>query len=346
MRPSSHVGTTDKPLPEDDVVAHGDAVSLPGSPRLPYDRLPAGLREEIDLVRGSPVVAVSPRQGGFSPGPAVVVTCADGRRAFVKAVGTPLNPDTPRLLRSEAVVTAGLPPTLPVPALQAHLEWSDGPDQWVALVLEVLEGDAAPLPWTPRTAAHVVDGLTALARAATPCPVPGLPSASERLAGDLTAWPELAASPPADLDPWEAERLDWLGQVPERLAVAGRLGGDTLVHCDLRADNLLVAPDGSLAFVDWAWAARGADWVDTVLFALDATTQGGVDPEWLLARSDLVAGADPREVTDLVLAMTGMFARGMRRPAPPGLPTVRAFQRAFHGTALTWGRRRVAAGLV
>ena len=36
----------------------------------------------------------------------------------------------------------------------------------------------------------------------------------------------------------------------------------------------------------------------------------------------------------------------MRRPAPPGLPTLRAFQRRFHDAALAWGSRRVAAGLV
>ena len=51
-------------------------------------------------------------------------------------------------------------------------------------------------------------------------------------------------------------------------------------------------------------------------------------------------------MTDLVLAMAGMFARNMRKPAPPGLPTLRAFQRAFHGATLTWGARRVDAGLV
>jgi hypothetical protein len=51
-------------------------------------------------------------------------------------------------------------------------------------------------------------------------------------------------------------------------------------------------------------------------------------------------------VTDLVLAMAGMYGRSMRNPPPPGLPTLRAFQRAFHATTLAWGVRRVAAGLV
>lgn len=320
------------------------AVSLPGSPRLPYDRLPDGLRAAIDEALGSPVVAVSARSGGFSPGPAVVVTCADGRRAFVKAVGTPLNPETPTLMRAEAAVTARLPATLPVPALRAHLEWVDGADEWVALVFDVFDGDAAPLPWTPGTAAVAVAGLAELARSGTPCPVAGLPTLAERVDGPLSSWAVLAADPPVDLDPWEAERLDWLGRVPDRLAAGGWLDGDTLVHGDLRADNLLIGPGGAVAFVDWAWAVRAADWIDTVLFSLDAAAQGGVDPEWLVRRSPLVAAADPRQVTDLVLAMAGMWASSMRRPAPPGLPTIRGFQRHFHGAALAWGVRRVALG--
>jgi hypothetical protein len=274
-----------------------------------------------------------------------VVSCADGRRAFVKAVGTPLNPETPALMRAEAAVTSRLPPTLPVPPLRAHVEWADGADEWVALVFDVFDGHAAPLPWTPRTAALAVAGLTGLAASATPCPVAGLPTLAERVDVPLSSWARLAADPPADLDPWEADRLDWLGQVPDRLAAGGWLDGDTLVHGDLRADNLLMGPGNSVAFVDWAWAVRGADWIDTVLFSLAAATQGGVDPEWLVGRSALVAGADPRQVTDLVLAMAGMWASSMRRPAPPGLPTLRAFQREFHAAALTWGMRRVAAGL-
>ena len=321
-------------------------MSLPGSPRLPYERLPAGFRAAIDAALGSPVVAVSPRSGGFSPGPAAVVTCADGGRAFVKAVGTPLNPDTPQLMRAEAAVTAGMPASLPVPALRAHVEWADGPDEWVALVFDAFDGDSAPLPWTPQAAAAVVDGLTELARTATPCPVPDLPTLGERVDGPLSAWAELAAEPPPGLHPWEVANLGWLGAVPGRLAASGWLAGDTLVHGDLRADNLLFGTDASVAFVDWAWAVRAADWVDTVLFALDASAQGGVDPEWLVGRSPFVAVAEPGQVTDLVLAMAGMWARSMRQPPPPGLPTLRSFQRAFHDTALAWGMRRVAAGLV
>jgi hypothetical protein len=326
-------------------VAHGGPVVLPGSPRLPYDRLPAGLRTAVDAALGSPVVAVSPRTGGFSPGPATVVTCADGSRAFLKAVGTPLNPDTPDLLRSEARISAALPAGLPVPRLRAHLEVRDGDDEWVALLFDVVEGANPELPWTAGTATRVLAGVAAFGVAATPCPAPGLPSLIERMTRELTAWPQLHAAPPADLDPWETRRLAELATLPDRLAARSALTGDSLVHLDLRADNLLLTPAGEVVLLDWAWAARGPAWVDPVLLAVDMAVHGGLDPAVLLAGVPAVTAADPADVTDLLLVLVGMWAVTMRRPAPPGLPTLRAFQRRSHDVALAWVVQRTTAGL-
>ncbi len=70
-----------------------------------------------------------------------------------------------------------------------------------------------------------------------------------------------------------------------------------------------------------------------------------MDPELLVADSPVVAAADAADVTDLLLALTGTWAQAVRLPPPPGLPTVRAFQRRFHDAALAWARRRVDAGL-
>jgi hypothetical protein len=87
--------------------------------------------------------------------------------------------------------------------------------------------------------------------------------------------------------------------------------------------------------VDWPWAARGAGWVDTVLFALDAAVHGGVDPELLVAGSPLVAKADPAAVTDLVLGLGGMWSAAMRRPDPPGFR--RSGRSSAASTMPRWG---------
>ena len=59
---------------------------------------PLSLRSDVERALGSPVVRAASQPGGFSPGSADRVVLADGRRAFVKAVGTS---DPPRLASSQ-----------------------------------------------------------------------------------------------------------------------------------------------------------------------------------------------------------------------------------------------------
>ncbi len=72
----------------------------------------------------------------MSPGCATRVTCADGTRAFVKAVGGELNPDTPGLFRREVAVLGHLGEH----ELWARLLASYDDGAWVALLIEDVEG--------------------------------------------------------------------------------------------------------------------------------------------------------------------------------------------------------------
>src|SRR5204862_5986967 len=111
--------------------------------RLASEDVPAGVRSALDERFGSPVVRADVQPGGFSPGTAVRVRLRDGRRAFVKAVGSEPNPDSPGFHRNEARVAAAMPPDAPVPRfLFAH---DDG--EWVALAFEDVDGRHPELPW-------------------------------------------------------------------------------------------------------------------------------------------------------------------------------------------------------
>lgn len=312
------------------------AYAVPGSPRLPWEQLPAPLRQAVENHLGSAVVEAVNQSGGFSPGTAARIRCADGSRAFVKCVGTPLNRHSPALHRAEAHVAEALPAAVPSPRLRfAH---DDG--EWVALVFDDVAGTMPRLPWSSTSARSVLAAVEQLSRSLTPCPLPDVPSAADRLREDLTSWARLAVSPPADLDPWERRNLDRLVETSAALvAPDGPLTGDTLVHLDLRADNILVEPNGRVLFVDWPWACRGPRWLDAVLFALDPLVHGDIDPDVLLADCAILDGVDPVDVTAVVLGLAGMWAEGFRAPAPAGLPTIRDHQRRFHDAALEWGRR-------
>ncbi|CAN5116543.1 hypothetical protein BH20ACT5_BH20ACT5_15900 [soil metagenome] len=180
------------------------AYDVPGSPRLPWEQLPDAVRAAVEDYLGSPVVSALSQPGGFSTGTAARVVCADGRRAFVKAVGTPLSAVTPRMHRAEALIAAALPAGVPAPRLRfVH---DDG--EWVALVFEEAAGALPLLPWTEASASQVMDAIETLSAQLTPCPLTDAPLAVDRLREDLSAWQRLASDPPTDLDDWEHRHLD------------------------------------------------------------------------------------------------------------------------------------------
>ena len=302
--------------------------------RIGWTDLPGGVRSAIEDLLGSPVVAAVSQPGGFSPGTADRVRTAAGTRAFVKAVSTAQNPRSVELHRREAGITARLPAEAAAPRLLGS--YDDG--EWVALVLEDVPGRHPLTPWQADEVTAVLAVLRDLAVRLTPSPVTDVPPAAEVLGYDFGGWQRIAADPPAELDPWAAGQLDRLCTLADRGQAAIR--GDTLVHADVRADNLLIGPDGRVTLVDWPWACLGAPWVDTVLLLVNVRLFGGQPVDRLLA--EYVPGADPQDVTAVLAALAGFFLDDARRPDPPGLPTVRDFQRAQGVAVLGWVRERLS----
>ncbi|MEV6299759.1 aminoglycoside phosphotransferase family protein [Actinoplanes sp. NPDC051861] len=290
--------------------------------RIGWADLPAGVRARVEaILGGGPVAEARSQAGGFSPGTADRVRTASGRRAFVKAVSPSLNVESAAMARRELRITAGLPASAPVPRL---LDGFDDGD-WVVLILEDIEGAHPRTPWVKGEIDAAATALRDLAAALTPAPVPGLPTAADRLSRDFAGWADLAAEPPADLAPWALRNLGPLHAAAER-GIAAMAGGETLAHTDIRADNILVRPDGRMIIVDWPWGCRGPAWLDSVLLAVNVIVHGG-------APGPLLDGVDEETVTGVISGCAAYFQHRSRQPPPPGLPTVRAFQR-FQGDAL------------
>jgi hypothetical protein len=322
------------PLP---TAVTGLSRSLDGSARPPEDRrmvqasgvrigwaeLPESVREAVARILGGPVVEAVSQPGGFSPGTADRVVTAAGTRAFVKAVGAPLNPLSPGMHRAEARVTAVLPADAPVPRLLGFHD--DG--EWVALVFEDIEGRQPHTPWQPDEIAAALDALRRLA-----VPVTGLPMLRDEAADDFAGWRRIAEDPPAALDPWVTENLDLLVELADRGLEA--LRGDRLVHGDMRADNMLIRPDGSVVVIDWPFGSAGPPWYDTLTLILNVRLYGG-------ELADDVVEADPDDITGCVAGLAGMFTDRARLPAPPGLPTLRRFQQDQADVMIPWLRSRL-----
>ena len=208
-------------------------------------------------------------------------------------------------------------------------------------MFDEIDGHAPAMPWRADDLEHVMAAVTELSTALTPCPLDDVPDAADRLREDLTAYSRLSAAPPTDLDGWERRHLSELADLAE--GTIAHLGGNTLVHFDIRADNIVLGNDGRVWFVDWPWACRGAIWMDITLFLVNAALYGH-DPQAYADRHPLLADVDPLHVTGLLAGIAGMWAEEIRQPAPPGIPTLRAFQRAQLDATLPWIRRRTEWG--
>lgn len=308
-------------------------MEIGGGARLGLDEVPADVRRGIEEILGAPVVAAASQPGGFSPGLAARLVLADGRRAFAKAVGRDRNPDSPGMHRREAAVLAALLPDLPVPALLGCYDDGD----WVALVIEDVEGVAPAQPWRPAELARVVDAMAGLADRLTPSPIPARPIAALDDA-PFRGWRTLAADPAmaAPLGAAVLARLDELAAIEETWSAAAQ--GDALVHGDLRADNILLTAD-RVVFVDWPHARIGAPWLD-LLFLLPSAAATGTDPEAVWATYPPARGLDADAVTAVLVALTGYFLHESVLPPPRNLRRVRAFQRAQGEAALRWVQAR------
>jgi Phosphotransferase enzyme family len=317
-------------------MAHDAEASFPPAEgrRMQWHDVPAHVRSAIEARLGSPVIDASSQISGFSPGLAVRIRTASGARVFVKAVCSSPNPDTPIIHRREARVAAALPTGAPAPRLQ----WSYDEDGWVVLAFDDIDGRPPRLPWRADELERVLEAVNALAGALTPSPVP-LESAAERLAPLFRGWRSLMAdvATHAQLEPLVLAHLPELVELEERALEAAT--GPSLVHLDIRADNILLTED-RVYFVDWPWAAIGARWLDLVAMLPSIAMQDGPDSEALWTAHPLSDGVDRADVDTVVAALAGFFTYASMQPDSPGLPTLRAFQAGQGHVARRWIAQR------
>ncbi|QMU78211.1 aminoglycoside phosphotransferase family protein [Streptacidiphilus sp. PB12-B1b] len=311
-------------------------IPLAHTVRRPWTDLPAEVRAAVEQRLGSRVTAAVDQTGGFSRGTAARLRCADGSRAFVKAVTREGDPFTVALAEREASVAAAFTPELglPAPAFRGVVDQGG----WLALLFDDIEGHIPAVPWRPDELALTLTALTALSERATPSPVPDLPVWGGAL-GEWHGWNRLLADedPLADVPAWARRNSARLAAAEQWFPAA--TAGDTLLHSDLRSDNILVSGT-EVTFVDWAWAARGQPWIDPMVFALCAAVQGHPDPQSVLLAHPAGRAADPAAVDSALAALAGRFVVSARQPATWQTAPVRAFQRAEAAACVRWLRAR------
>ncbi|KRF30635.1 hypothetical protein [Nocardioides sp. Soil805] len=314
--------------------------------RATYASTPDQVRYWVEETLGSPVVETHEQVGGMSPGCATRLVCADGARAFVKAVSAELNPHTPVLFRREvlALELLGRHP------LWAGLVASYDDGDWVALLLDDVEGTHPDLSLDAEMERLLrqTDELSAtmnLRVDTLPQPVagddpqalyrPGPTDFAAVVRGWEGAFEHLHEVPPDLLPTWVLPRIDDLRAGVVRL---GDVAMDTVVHVDIRNDNLVQRPTGDLVFVDWGAFGRGPAWLDPLIARLERVESPWFDES--LGSSPALRDAGDEVVTSWLVGMGTFLAWRAHTAVDVNLPTLAAFRRTesrrFLGAA---GRR-------
>lgn len=307
--------------------------------------MPAFVHEWVEQTLGSRVSEAADQSGGFSPGCATRVRCADGTRAFVKAVGAELNPDTPTLFRREI---------LALTLLGSHPLWADlrasydsGPEggDWVVLLLEDVEGTHPDLS-DDATMTRLTDATDELVRVMQQR-VPDPPREPHPTEGGLTWMSRVfeswiaglahADEVPGDLMPgWVVQRVAELTAGVQRLVAQPQ---DHLVHWDIRDDNLLIRPNGDIVFLDWGAAGHGQDWLDPLLARLERVHLPWFDASLTTSPALVRAGDDA--VTSWLVGIGAFLGWRAHVAVDVNLPTLNAFRRRESARFLGAAARRL-----
>jgi len=289
--------------------------------RLTWSFLPPNLRSAIEQRCGSAVVTADSRDSGFTPGFASVLTCADGSRHFVKAASVSAQRAFAESYREEARKLRALPPTVPAP----RLLWTIEAD-WVVLGIEYVEGRQPGRPWRADDLDACLDSLEETARLLTPSPL-ALGSFEEEFGEWPSYWGRLAGLRP------DLAHLEEAAALAAGFAEAA--AGDTLVHTDVRDDNVLLDPDGRAWFCDWNWPVEGAAWLDS-LFILIGPRGDGLDVESVIARRPLLHDVPAEHVDRMLALVTGYFLWHATQAVPPTSPYLRDAQRWQGEVCWSW----------
>ncbi|MFI5693427.1 hypothetical protein ACIA58_16390 [Kribbella sp. NPDC051586] len=291
--------------------------------RLPYEKMPSPVRAWVERTLGSAVMSAATQQGGFSPGVAARLVTASGSRAFVKAVGPSLNPKTPELFRMEITAMQAIGP-LPM-APQLYDVYDDG--DWVGMLFEDISGRLPDHPWEQADADRVLDAVAELTDALDPSPWPDAPVVAVRSHDFLSRWNNVLEDGLA-VPSWMEGRVEEFAELAQK-GLRALAEGKALAHYDLRADNIILTDD-RVVFIDWAHPGLAPRWTDTVI--LQADMRGSV------VLPDLPAD---EAITGFIAAVGGGLWWGSAQPAPPGIPTMRSWQRESALVHLNWVRQRL-----
>ncbi|MEQ4303590.1 phosphotransferase [Plantactinospora sp. B6F1] len=317
------------------------AISVP--PR-PYDAtavrpgwadLPAELRAAISARLGARVDSAGTAGGGFTGGFAGVLRTVAGDRVFVKAASLVDQRHLSDWYAREAAITAALPAGLAV----ARPRWTLTAAGYHVICLDAIDGRMPGLPWLPAELAATLDTYATVAAALREPPaelaVLGVPRLADLARADLAWWAELAAGRETvpELPAVARHRLPQLAALEARFP--GYADLPSMIHGDLRVDNVLLDRSGAAWLCDWTWLCYGPPWFDLASLLVTGYASG-LDADALFATHPAARDAPVDGLDAALAALSGYWLVNAAADSDPGSPHIRAHQRWSAETALGW----------
>jgi hypothetical protein len=278
------------------------------------------IEQRISDAVGKSVRSVRPIETrGYAMAFHAIAEFDDGSTAFVKAGAEEI---TSEFLREELRFYLAVQ----APFMPRLLGYDDGDPP--LLVLEDLSAARWPPPWDDAAIEQVRAALAEVWSTPRPAWVPPIAEEREWLLGGWAAI-EDDPGPFLSLGLCSAEWLDEALPVLRRAAESAPIEGDSLLHLDVRSDNLCLTDRGAV-LVDWNLVHIGNPDLDLAAWAPSLHLESGPAPEVTLP------GAP-----GLAAALAGFFSARAGLPAPPTAPEVRGFQLAQARIALPWACREL-----
>ena len=271
--------------------------------------------ERIQKLMASPPVEWRTLRKGHTAAETWLMRFESGKSAFVKHA---TDEQTTSWLKSERAVYRAVQGDF----LPDLLGWDGG--DFPILILEDLSHAGTVPPWTEDAIERVFALLEVLARTKLPNSFRSLTDYPEPFDG----WHQIARAPAPFL------RLGlvsprWLdAALPALLKAeaAADLSGDSLVHTDLRSDNIFFHRNLTM-LIDWNWACRGNPKFDLVSWLPSLHTEGGPKPwEFTVDEPNLIA------------LQAGYLAHRVATP-PHDNESIRRLQEKQLRSALPWAAK-------
>ncbi len=271
--------------------------------------------KKVEYLTGSEPVSWRPAKGGYSVAERWVAKLQNGSSVFIKAA---TDEDTKSWLKAEDKVYENIKGDF-MPQFIGYDEASS------ILALEDLSKETWTYEWSAERVQAVLHMLEKVAATKTPDDFPLL----ELQAPKFNGWREIAAVPEnragfLKLGLASSEWLDKALPILVQAEMAAKFEGDSLVHVDVRSDNICFRGKKPM-LVDWNWACRGNAKLDVVGWFPSLHVEGGPAP-WDVTLDE----------PELITALAGFWAIRAPRPSHKQGTAIRELQLKQLRSALPW----------